>query len=154
VDIVVFHDRNFQEPWFLLVPAGSAERLPTAEVVELYRERMYIELTFRDWKTHLGLRGLRLEVDPALRLGRLLLALSSAYILTVLLGAGEIGKMVRAHCEVLRSRPRHGTRKRLSALSIGILALSLARFAQLVRRELDRILAAFRRGLFAIELSP
>jgi Transposase DDE domain len=78
VDIVVFHDRNFQEPCFLLVPADSAERLPTAEVVELYRERMYIELTFRDWKTHLGLRGLRLEVDPALRLGRLLLALSSA----------------------------------------------------------------------------
>ncbi len=154
VDIVVFHDRHFQEPWFLLVPAGSAERLPTAEVVELYRERMHIELTFRDWKTHLGLRGLRLEVDPALRLGRLLLALTSAYILAVLLGAGEIAKTVRAHCEVLRSRPRHGTRRRLSALSIGILALSLARFAQLARCELDRILAAFRRGLSATEISP
>jgi hypothetical protein len=97
---------------------------------------------------------LRLEVDPALRLGRLLLALTSAYILAVLLGAGEIAKTVRAHCEVLRSRPRHGTRRRLSALSIGILALSLARFAQLARCELDRILAAFRRGLSATEISP
>ena len=103
VDVVVFHDRHFQEPWFLLVPAGSEQQLPTEQVVALYRERMHIELTFRDWKTHLGLRGLRLEADPALRLGRLLLALSSAYILAVLLGAGEIAHTVRAHCEVLRS---------------------------------------------------
>ena len=154
VDIVVFHDPNFQQPWFLLVPAGSAAQLPTAEVVELYRERMYIELTFRDWKTHLGVRGLRLEVDQAPRLGRLLLALSGAYILAVLLGSGQIAAPVRAHSEVLRSQPRHGTRRRLSALSIGILALSLARFAHLVSRELDRILAAFERGLAAREISP
>jgi hypothetical protein len=65
VEIVVFHDPDFQEPWFLLVPAGSEAQLPTAEVVALYRERMHIELTFRDWKTHLGVRGLRLEVDVA-----------------------------------------------------------------------------------------
>jgi hypothetical protein len=153
VDIVVFHDPNFQQPWFLLVPAGSAAQLPTAEVIELYRERMYIELTFRDWKTHLGVRGLRLQVDQAPRLGRLLLALSSAYILAVLLGSGQIAAPVRAHCEVLRSQPRHGTRRRLSALSIGILALSLARFADLVGRELDRILAAFQRGLPVTEIS-
>jgi hypothetical protein len=154
VDIVVFHDPTFKEPWFLLVPAGSAAQLPTAEVVTLYRQRMYIELTFRDWKTHLGIRGLHLEADPALRLGRLLLALSTAYILAVLLGSGPLATTVRTHCEVLRSRPRHGTRRRLSALSIGILALSLARFADLVRRQLDRILTAFRRGRSAAEISP
>jgi len=154
VDIVVFHDPHFQEPWFLLVPAGSAALLPTAEVVALYRQRMHIELTFRDWKTHLGVRGLRLEVDPALRLGRLLLALSSAYILAVLLGSGPMAGTVRRHCEVLRSRPRHGTRRRLSALSIGILALSLARFADLARRELGRILTALQRGQPATEISP
>jgi hypothetical protein len=153
VDVLVFHDPNFQEPWFLLVPAGSAAQLPDAEVLQLYRERMHIELTFRDWKMHLGVRGLRLEVDQAPRLGRLLLALSSAYILTVLLGAGEIAARVRAHVEVLRSKPRHGTRRRLSALSIGILALSLSRFAGLVRRELDRILAAFERGVPAPEIA-
>lgn len=154
VDIIVFHDRHFQEPWFLLVPAGSSAQLPTSEVVALYRQRMHIELTFRDWKTHLGVRGLRLQVDPALRLGRLLLALSSAYLLAVLLGSGQIAGRVRAHCEVLRSQPRHGTRRRLSALSIGILALSLARFAALVSRELDRLLTAFQRGLPATEISP
>jgi hypothetical protein len=146
VDVVVFHDPNFKEPWFLLVPAGSQAQLPSDDVIDLYRERMHIELTFRDWKTHLGIRGLRLEVDAAPRLGRLLLALSIAYILAVLLGSGEIAPRVRAHSEVLRSSPRHGTRRRLGALSIGILALSLARFADLVGRELDRLLGAFERG--------
>jgi hypothetical protein len=152
VDIVVFHDPSFKEPWFLLVPAGSETQLPTDDVVQLYRERMHIELTFRDWKTHLGLRGLRLEVDAAPRLGRLLLALSIAYILAVLLGAGEIAQRVRTHSEVLRSKPRHGTRRRLGALSIGILALSLGRFAELARRELNRLLTAFERGVPAVEL--
>ncbi|PYT20418.1 MAG: hypothetical protein DMG57_42265, partial [Acidobacteria bacterium] len=78
VDIIVFHDPGFQEPWFLLVAAGSELQLSMADVVALYRQRMHIELTFRDGKTHLGVRGWRLEADPALRLGRLLLALSSA----------------------------------------------------------------------------
>jgi hypothetical protein len=152
VDIVVFHDPAFQEPWFLLVPAGSKERLSTDVVVSLYRERMHIELTFRDWKTHLGIRGLRLEVDPAARLGRLLLALSIAYIIAVLLGSGAIATRVRAHSEVLRSQPRHGTRRRLSALSIAILALSLERFAELVRREWERLLSALERGASAQEI--
>ncbi len=152
VDIVVFHDRTFKEPWFLLVPADSAAHLPTDDIVALYRERMHIELTFRDWKTHLGVRGLRLEVDAAPRLGRLLLALSLAYILAVLLGAGPLAAPVRAYAEVLRSTPRHGTRRRLSALSIGILALSLGRFVNLARDELHRLLAAFQRGVPAAEI--
>jgi len=147
VDVVVFHDRTFKEPWFLLVPAGSATPLPTEDVVALYRDRMHIELTFRDWKTHLGVRGLRLEVDAAPRLGRLLLALSLAYILAILLGAGPLAADVRAYAEVLRSTPRHGTRRRLGALSIGILALSLGRFVARARDELDRILAAFADGV-------
>ena len=153
VDIVVFHDPTFKEPWFLLVPAGSAAHLPTDEVVDLYRDRMHIELTFRDWKTHLGVRGLRLEVDAAPRLGRLLLALSLAYILAVLLGSGPLAARVRTHAEVLRTTPRHGTRRRLSALSIGILALSLQRFVTLARDELERLLTAFECGLSAAELA-
>jgi hypothetical protein len=153
VDVVVFHHPAFKEPWFLLVPAGSTEQLPTEDVVDLYRDRMHIELTFRDWKTHLGVRGLRLEVDAAPRLGRLLLALSIAYILAVLLGAGPLAARVRAYAEVLRSTPRHGTRRRLSALSIGILALSLGRFVALARHELNRLLAAFARGVPATELT-
>ena len=87
------------------------------------------------------------------RLGRLLLALSLAYILAVLLGAGPIAARIRAHAEVLRSTPRHGTRRRLSALSIGILALSLGRFADLARADLERLLAAFERGVPAAEIA-
>jgi hypothetical protein len=99
---------------------------------------MHIELTFRDWKTHLGIRGLRLEIDIAPRLERLLLALTVAYILAVLLGAGPTARRVRADCEILRATPRHGTRRRLSALSVGILLLSLARFAALAARARGR----------------
>ena len=153
VDLVIFHDPGFKEPWFLLVPPDSEQLLPTSEVVALYRDRMQVELTFRDWKTHLGIRGLRLEIDVAPRLGRLLLALSVAYILVVLLGSGEIAPRVREHTEVLRPTPRHGTRRRLSALSIGILALSLERFATAVSQALHRLLAALLRGVPATELS-
>lgn len=153
VDVVVFHDPHFKEPWFILVPAGSSELLPTNDVIALYRERMHVELTFRDWKTHLGVRGLRLQVDVAPRLGRLLLALSMAYILAILLGSGDIAPHVRAHCETPRSKPRHGTRRRLGALSIAVLAMSLGGFHRLVHRELERILAAFQRGSPLCEIS-
>jgi hypothetical protein len=153
VDLIVFHDPAFKEPWYLLVPPGSRHELPTAAVVALYRQRMHIELTFRDWKTHLGIRGLRLEVDIAPRLERLLLALTVAYTLAVLLGAGPAARRVREDCEILRVTPRHGTRRRLSALSVGILLLSLTRFAALAARALTRLLAALARGIPAARLA-
>lgn len=153
VDLIIFHDPAFQEPWYLLVPPGSHRPLPTARVVALYRQRMHIELTFRDWKTHLGVRGLRLEVDIAPRLERLLLALTVAYTLAVLLGAGPAARRVRADCERLRTTPRHGTRRRLSALTVGILLLSLSRFAALAARALTLLLAALARGIPAVRLA-
>jgi DDE family transposase len=153
VDLIVFRDPALKEPWYLLVPPESARRLPTATVVALYRQRMHIELTFRDWKTHLGVRGLRLEVDIAPRLERLLLALTVAYTLAVLLGAGPAARRVREDCEILRATPRHGTRRRLSALLVGILLLSLTRFAALAARALTRLLAALARGTPAVALA-
>jgi hypothetical protein len=153
VDPIIFHDPAFQEPWYLLVPPGSDRQLPTDRVVALYRQRMHIELTFRDWKTHLGIRGLRLEVDIAPRLERLLLARTVAYTLAVLLGAGPAARWVRADCEVLRTTPRPGTRRRLSALTVGILLLSLTRFATLAARALPRLLAALARGTPAVTLA-
>jgi hypothetical protein len=153
IDLVVFHEPSFKEPWYLLVPPGSESDFPTDEVVSLYRQRMHIELTFRDWKTHLGVRGLRLEVDIAPRLGRLLLILTVAYILTVLLGSGPAARRVRAECEILRCSPRHGTRRRLSALSVGILLISLTRFAALARRALLNLLHALGAGRAAWRLA-
>lgn len=152
VDIVIFHDPQFKEPWFLLVPAGTKISFPTDEVIALYRQRMHIELTFRDWKTHLGIRGLRLEVDVAARMERLLLILTAAYILAVLLGASPAAQRVRNNCEVLRSTPRHGTRLRLSALTVGILFLSLERFSRLLQRTLANILTKLASGIPAHKL--
>lgn len=153
VDVVTYSEPDFKEPWFLLVPPGCKDRLPTDEVVALYRDRMHIELTFRDWKTHLGVRGLRLEVDVAPRLGRLLLVTSVAYALTVLLGASSAAPQVRRDHEILRSKPRHGTRHRLGALMIGILLLSVLRYARLLERTLFRVLDALIRGIPAVRIA-
>lgn len=153
IDLVVYHDPDFQEPWYLLVPPDTEDCLPTEVVVDLYRQRMYIELTFRDWKTHLGIRGLRLEVDIASRLGKMLMALTVAYILAVLLGSGPAAGRVRQDCEVLRATPRHGTRRRLSALSVGILLISLTRFAALAEKALLDLLASLCQGRGALRLA-
>jgi hypothetical protein len=48
VDVVAYHDPDFQEPSWLLVPANSEDVLPTDIVVALYRERMQVEQSFRD----------------------------------------------------------------------------------------------------------
>ena len=124
VDVVVYYDPAYEEPWYLLVPVGCRKLLTTELVVELYRERMQIEQSFRDFKTHLGLRGLNLQIDIAPRMGRLLLAFCLTYILCVLLGESSLGEQARSYFEVLRRTPRHGTRRTLSALTMAMLILS------------------------------
>jgi len=124
VDVVVYRERSFKEPWFLLVPAGKEDILSTERVVELYRRRMNIEVTFRDFKSHLGVRGLSLRVRKGERLDRLLGALVLAYILLLVLGAGAVGKSLRKRIEILRSKARHGTRRTLSVLTISLFAIS------------------------------
>ncbi|MDP3947084.1 MAG: transposase [bacterium] len=124
VDIIVFHAQGFKEPWYLLVPQGSEAILPTDTVVTLYRERMQVEQSFRDFKTHLGLRGLKLKVRRAERTGRLLLAFCIAYCLALILGISPEGKQARSYLEIPRHKPRHGTCRTLSALSIGMQMLS------------------------------
>ena len=49
VDIVAYHEPDFQEPWWLLVPASCEKLLPTKIVVQLYRDRMQFEHSFRDF---------------------------------------------------------------------------------------------------------
>jgi hypothetical protein len=53
VDLIVDRERGFQQAWFLVVPADSESRLPSEEVVQLYRQRMQIEQCFRHWRSHL-----------------------------------------------------------------------------------------------------
>ena len=93
------------------------------------------------------------ERSDAPRLERLLLALTVAYTLAVLLGAGPAARRVRADCEILRTGPGQGTRGRLRALSVGILLLSLSRFAAFAAGALTRMLAALARGTLAVALA-
>jgi len=124
VDVIVYYDPTYAEPWYLLVPVAYRKLLETDLVVDLYRERMQIEQSFRDFKTHLGLRGLNLQIDIAPRMGRLLLAFCLAYVLCVLLGESPLGEQARRGFEIPRRIPRHGTCRTLSAISIAMLVLS------------------------------
>jgi len=140
VDVIVYHDPAYQEPWYLLIPVAFGDLLGTDQVVSLYRERMQIEQSFRDFKTHLGLRGLRLQTDIASRMGRLLLAFCLAYVLCVLLGESPLGQQAREVFEIPRRTPRHGTTKTLSALTMAMLILSHPAWSQQARNMLLKLI--------------
>jgi hypothetical protein len=146
VDLIVYRGSGFKETWYLLVPAGSEKILPTRQVVEIYRSRMRIEQGFRDWKTHLGVRGLKLQTDPAKRMARLLLALSLAYICLLVLGSHDWVQNQRLRFETLRRKARHGTKRTLSVLSHAMLFLAAPDLAERAGGLLLRIIAALARG--------
>ncbi len=150
LDLIIYFGKGYQDPWYLLVPAGTP--LTAEEIVELYAQRMSIEQGFRDWKTHLGVRGLVFYGDnPAPRLTRLLLAFSLSYLLCLALGSTEEALVVRTFVEIERRKPRHGTTRTLSVLSIGILRLSLKKFSQQADQELLRMLHRLSRGRGVIQ---
>lgn len=155
VDLIIFRGPGHRETWYLLLPRDFP--LTAEEVIALYAKRMSIEQGFRDWKTHLGVRGLIFRnVDPAPYLTRMLLAFSLAYLICLALGATEEAQQVRAFLEIPRRKPRHGTRRTLSALTIGILRLSLPIFAHQAQKEILTILASLStgKGLIAYCASP
>ena len=146
VDVIVYRERGFEQPWFLLVPPDSEPWLPTAEVVRLYRQRMQIEHCFRDWKSHLGLRGLHLQVDKSSRWLRLLRGFTLAYLLLLLLGPDPLAEKMRPIFEQRRHHPRHGTKRVLSVLSIALYLLPDPRWQQPARKRGMRILARLAQG--------
>ena len=146
VDVIVYREKGFQEAWFLIVPPDSESWLPTEHVVQLYRQRMQIEHCFRDWKSHLGLRGLHLQVDKSRRLLRLLMAFTLAYLLVLLLGQDPLAESARPYFEVPRRRPRHGTGKALSALSVALYMLAAQRWALRALRRFREILSRITQG--------
>ena len=155
LDLIIYFGKGYKEPWYLLVPSGTS--LTKEKIVELYAKRMSIEQGFRDWKTHLGVRGLIFCGDnPAPRLTRLLLAFSLSYLLCLALGSTEQALAVRAFVEIRRRKPRHGTTRTLSVLSIGILRLSLKRFSKQADRDLLKMLRRLSRGKGVLQwcLSP
>ena len=146
VDVIVYCEKGFAEPWFLIVPPDSQAWLPTEEVVGLYRQRMQIEQCFRDWKSHLGLRGLHLQVEKSERLLRVLMGFTLAYLIVLLLGTDPLAEKLRPHFERERHKPRHGTRKTLSVLSIALHVLSDSRWQQQARKRLMQILGRLAQG--------
>ena len=155
LDLIIYFGKGYKEPWYLLVPSDTS--LTTKEIIELYASRMSIEQGFRDWKTHLGLRGLEfIGENPAPRLTRLLLAFSLSYLLCLALGSTPEAQAVRAFAEIPRRKPRHGTRRTLSVLSIGILRLSLKKFRNQAHQALLTMIQRLLRGKGVIQwcLSP
>jgi hypothetical protein len=155
LDLIIYFGKGYQEPWYLMVPSGTS--LTAEQIVELYAKRMSIEQGFRDWKTHLGVRGLVFYGDnPAPRLTRLLLAFSLSYLLCLALGSTEEAAAVRAFVEIKRYNPRHGTTRTLSVLSIGILRLSLKKFSKQAYQNLIEMIGRLSRGKGVIQwcLSP
>jgi hypothetical protein len=153
LNLIIFRGQGYQETWYLLIPQDIP--LSPQEVVDLYARRMSIEQGFRDWKTHLGVRGLVFYCDnPAPRLTRLLLGFSLAYLLCLALGASAEALAVRAFVEIPRHKPRHGTRRTLSSLSIGILRFSLPRFANQAHQDLFALLRLLSKGKGLISLCP
>ena len=153
LNLIIFRGKGYKETWYLLIPKGIP--LSSKEVVDLYARRMSIEQGFRDWKTHLGVRGLVFYCDdPAPRLTRLLLGFSLAYLLCLALGASGDTESIRAFVEIPRRKPRHGTRRTLSSLSIGILRFSLPRFANLAYKDLFALLRLLSSGKGLISLCP
>lgn len=123
LDLVIYYEPGFKEPWYLLVPPGSAQWLPTCDVIALYRRRMSIEQGFRDFKTHLEVRGLQLQVRITERVQRLLQAFTLAYALIVSLGMTHVAQMARRRLEDPRIKARHATTKILSARTVAALLL-------------------------------
>ena len=140
VDVIVYHDPTYAEPWYLLVPCWTRRAWRPAQVVELYRRRMQIEHSFRDFKTHLGVRGLQLRARVPERLGRLLLAFCLVYAVLLLLGVSPAGGRARRDLEILRRHPRHGTCRTLSVLSVAMLMLTHPRHAHRALTALCRLL--------------
>ncbi len=117
-----------------------------AQVVELYHQRMHIEQSFRDFKTHLGVRGPQLWARVAERLGRLLLAFCLVYAVLLSLGVTPAGARARRDLEILRRHPRHGTRRTLSVLSVAMLMLTHPRHARRALTALCRVLERWARA--------
>ena len=124
VDVIVWRERGFKEPWFLLVPPDSEALLPTEMVVSWYRSRMRVEVSFRDFKSWLGVRGLHLKVRKAQRWNRLLATLILGYVLLLALGTSRLASQLRSELEILRRRARHGTRRTLSVLFVALMLMA------------------------------
>jgi hypothetical protein len=107
---------------------------------------MQIEHCFRDWRSHLGLRGLHLQVRESERLLRLLMGFTLAYLLVLLLGQHLLVQRLRPFFEQTRDHARHGTKNVFSVLSAALYLLSDASSAPGARKRLTQIISGLAQG--------
>ncbi len=77
---------------------------------------MNIEVKFRDFKSLLGLRALKLKVSRAEKLSRLLLCISIVYIILVNLGGCDLAQKLRLQIEIKRRKKGIELQKHLAFL--------------------------------------
>src|SRR5206468_794213 len=126
-----------QQPFLIRAPG----KVIVQAMVRGRRQRMCIVHCFRDWKRHLGLRGLRLHVQKPERILRLLMGFTLAYLLLLLLGQDPLAEKLRPYFEQPRRRDRHGTPKILSVLSMALYLLSDPRWEQRTQERWIQILS-------------
>lgn len=138
--VIVIIDQSSKEPWYLIFSANSDINFSAEDVVMLYKRRMQIEQGFRDWKTHLGLRKLNLQVRKAEMILRLLMAFSLAYILVMMMGSSKWAESLREFMETARKYPKNNTSKILSALTLGLSLLGNSVFSIEAWRKINEII--------------
>lgn len=85
IRLVTVYDRDAKEPWHLVTNLSES---PAAEVVRLYKRRMWIEAAFRDLKNRNWGMGMdQVRLTQASRLDRHFIILALAYILLFAFGA-------------------------------------------------------------------
>jgi uncharacterized membrane protein YidH (DUF202 family) len=131
--------------------------MPTDKVVEWYRWRMRIEITFRDFKSCIGIRkGLHLEPGSAQRMARMLICVAIVYTILIAMGETDTAQRMRRSMEIRRKRPRHGTRRTLSVLSIALLVLSQVLHSSTVSPFMlvHDLMSSWTHGLLSAALGP
>jgi hypothetical protein len=115
VDLVVSHREPAPEPWYLVTNVEAT----AARIASVYRKRMWIEQSFRDAKSNLGLSRLWLA-EPE-RIARLLILLAIVMLLAILTGRDYRRRYGERD-------PQLSTKRRGGALSVfrtGLLLLQL-----------------------------
>ena len=113
VGLVVTHREPAAEAWYLVTNVEG-----TKEVVRFYRQRMWIEESFRDAKSNLGLH--KLWLATAERIERMLIIVAVVMWLAVLVALDYVAR----HGEV---DPQLSTKKRGGTLSVFRTGLELIR---------------------------
>jgi hypothetical protein len=108
VSLVVVHRGSAPEPWYLVTNARGK-----AAIEKAYHKRCWIEEHFRDAKTGLGLKGLRLR--RAHRIERLLIVAAVAMLVALAIGMGWCSE----HGESDPQMTSHKRGRSLSLVNLG-----------------------------------